>query len=165
MTSERRLTWIRLPAAIVTAWLTVSATLAAVFVLLAGDSPNYVAAAGLAAIAAGCGYATRQIWPTGARLPALNRTYRDHYCTACGTVARARLWARGSLALELALWLTALATIPLTVGLSLLVSLSYTLGRHARRRELTCTHCQSDDIISLSSPRARRDLDKIDAAP
>jgi hypothetical protein len=66
------------------------------------------------------------------------------FCTACHTVDRPKLHTKGSLLIELVLWLCLL-----------LPGLLYSLWRHGTRAKV-CRRCKSPDLIPPDSPRARQ---------
>jgi hypothetical protein len=66
------------------------------------------------------------------------------YCKTCGHVGHTKQHTKGSLAVELALWM-----------LLILPGMLYSVWRLTTRREV-CRLCESDQVIPNSSPEALR---------
>ena len=73
---------------------------------------------------------------------------KEKFCTRCGTVAKAKRIMKGSILIELFLWL-----------LFLLPGLIYSVWRHASVYH-GCPSCAGDSMIPLDSPPARAALRK-----
>lgn len=84
---------------------------------------------------------------------ALERSRTEYYCTRCGHVGRAARRAKGSIAMEIVLWL-----------LFLLPGLIYSIWRLTTKTR-TCPKCASPDIIPPDTPVARRALDEEPTTP
>lgn len=84
---------------------------------------------------------------------------RERICPNCGTTDVPVKRTRGSLVLELLLWLAGLGLAIWTVGLSLLVALTYSIWRLATRYE-ACRSCKQPGPIRLQSPRGKELLEK-----
>ena len=80
--------------------------------------------------------------------PALDAGALKHglYCTACGAQTYGKSHTRGSILIELILWLA-----------FLLPGLIYSIWRLSTRQKV-CTVCDSPDLIPLNSPKARQAL-------
>lgn len=80
--------------------------------------------------------------------PALDAGALKHglYCTACGAQTYGKARTRGSILIELILWLA-----------FLLPGLIYSIWRLSTRQKV-CTVCDSPDLIPLNSPKARQAL-------
>ena len=68
------------------------------------------------------------------------------YCPRCGSVSGGISHTRGSVLVELLLWLC-----------FLIPGIIYSIWR-VSSRNIVCPSCQSPDVISVDSPRARREL-------
>jgi hypothetical protein len=66
------------------------------------------------------------------------------YCTQCGTIDKPKIETKGSLALEIILWL-----------LMILPGVLYTVWRLTTRGPV-CKACSSKDLIPPDSPRAKQ---------
>ena len=67
-------------------------------------------------------------------------------CFHCGTQAKPKLETKGSILIELVLWVC-----------FILPGLIYTIWRHASRYE-ACPTCKAPNMIPLDSPRAQQIL-------
>ena len=83
-------------------------------------------------------------------------------CTHCGSAGSPERRRRGSLALEIGLWVLALITLPLfALGapiLFLLVAVFYTLWRFSMRE--VCPRCGAQAMIPADTPRGREVLQR-----
>jgi len=70
----------------------------------------------------------------------------EYYCPACGALTDGKLKAKGSMAVELILWLCFLVP-----------GLIYSVWRMGSKQNV-CTECQAPGLIPSNSPRARREL-------
>jgi len=78
------------------------------------------------------------------------------FCTTCHQTDRPKLHTKGSLGLELLLWVAGVLAALTVVGLVLLVvPLAYSIWRLTSRGKV-CRHCQSSELIPPTSPRARQ---------
>jgi hypothetical protein len=68
------------------------------------------------------------------------------YCTSCGATSGGKSHTRGSILVEIALWLC-----------FLLPGLIYSVWRLSTRQQV-CAVCEAPGLIPISSPRARREL-------
>lgn len=68
------------------------------------------------------------------------------YCCSCGEVDKPRIETKGSIGLELLLWL-----------LFLIPGVFYSVWRHTTRGP-ACRHCKSRQVIPPNSPIAQREL-------
>ena len=65
-------------------------------------------------------------------------------CTLCGAAESPKQYTKGSVLVEIVLWLCFLVP-----------GLIYTIWRHASRYD-GCRECGSEDIVPLNSPRGKR---------
>lgn len=79
-------------------------------------------------------------------------------CSQCGTLGPRRVRPRGSLGLEIALWLVGMVTLLIGIGFLILpAALIYSIWRMFNRRA-ACTACSSPSVVPASSPAAHRIL-------
>ena len=64
---------------------------------------------------------------------------------------------KGSLLMEVSVWLIALALYPFTIGFSLLVGFIYSIWRIADKPKVCCV-CKSKEFVPVTSPIAMRIL-------
>lgn len=77
-------------------------------------------------------------------------------CSQCGTLGPRRSKARGTLGLEVMLWLAGIVTLLFGIGLLILpAALIYSLWRMFSR-QVVCTACNSPNVLPSSSPAAQR---------
>lgn len=86
-------------------------------------------------------------------------------CSHCGTLGPRRLRTRGTLGLEIGLWVVGLVTLLFGIGLLILpAALIYSIWRMFSRR-VECTACGSPNVIPASSPAAQRILQQSGPKP
>lgn len=73
---------------------------------------------------------------------------KEKVCTTCGHVGKTKMITKGSILIELILWLA-----------FLIPGLIYSVWRHTSRYE-ACASCKSDSIIPKSSPLAKKFLEE-----
>lgn len=76
-------------------------------------------------------------------------------CATCGEVNKAKRSPRGSMALEAVLWLVGIVTLPIGIGVFVLVgALFYSLWRMFSRRKI-CRSCGSEVFVPAGSPKGQ----------
>jgi len=84
-----------------------------------------------------------------------DRAMRGDVCTACGQTDAAVTRVRGSMGMELGLWVTGLLTLVFVIGVPILIAaIIYSIWRMASRHK-ECRACRSEAIVPASSPRGR----------
>ena len=84
----------------------------------------------------------------------------SHICKACHSIIIPKKRVKGSFAIELLLWIVSLALVPLTLGISLLIGLSYSFWR-IFNKDLVCPVCGSTEVVPIDTPVAREIIEKM----
>jgi hypothetical protein len=77
-----------------------------------------------------------------------------HLCKDCGSKIRPKTKAKGSLILEVGLWLLGLIGAVFTLGLTLLIPFVYSIWRLCSKYK-GCPECNSINFIPVNSPMAQ----------
>lgn len=90
------------------------------------------------------------------------RAARSGYvCAQCGSGGKPKRKAKGSFAVEIALWVVGFATLIFGVGFIVVIgALIYSVWRMFGGKTMVCRSCGSADLVPGESPRGRELLER-----